>query len=63
MKSVASNGSVTWRGTKVHIGDALAGFPVGFKEISYNVWQVHFTDLVLGILEPGETRLSKPNPG
>jgi len=63
VKHVAANGSVKWRGTTVHIGDALVGFPIGFKEISDNVWQVHFTDLVLGILEPGETRLSKPQPG
>lgn len=61
VKYVSTNGAVKWRGSSVHIGDALVGFPIGFKEISDNVWQVRFADLLLGILEHGETRLSRPN--
>jgi transposase InsO family protein len=65
VRRVRHDGLIQWRGAQLFISEALAGEPLGLKEIDDGQWLVRFADLDLGIIGPAKTfnRLTAPRPG
>ena len=51
VRRVKPNGGVKWKGNELYLCGALAGEPVGFKQIDNAVWQIYFSFHALGILD------------
>ena len=56
---VRAAGSIRLWGTNIHISEALVGYPVGLTELEEDVWLCHFAHVSLGLLERGDTKLTK----
>jgi hypothetical protein len=51
VRQVRHNGEIKWKGEFVYISQALAGEPIGLKQISEREWEVRFSFHLLGILD------------
>jgi len=51
VRQVRHNGEIKWNGEFVYISQALAGEPVGLRQISEREWEVRFSFYPLGILD------------
>jgi len=51
VRQVRTNGCIKWKGEFVYVSEALAGEPIGLKQISDNEWEVRFSFHPLGILD------------
>jgi putative transposase len=51
VRQVRSNGEIKWRGDFVYISQALAGEPIGLRQIGEREWEVCFSFHPLGILD------------
>jgi len=61
VRQVRSNGCIKWKGEFVYVSEALAGEPVGLKQIDEDEWEMRFSFHKLGILDEriGKVRKSK----
>jgi hypothetical protein len=50
VRQVRSNGCIKWRGDFVYVSQALAGEPVGLKQINESEWEMRFSFHKLGVL-------------
>ncbi len=60
VRRVEQGGQIRWRGQKVFVSHALAGEPVGLKQIGSAAWQMQFSLYGLGVVEGERTRLWTP---
>jgi len=51
VRQVRYNGEIKWKGEFIYISQALAGEPVGLKQIGEREWEVRFSFHPLGILD------------
>jgi putative transposase len=51
VRQVRSNGEIKWKGEFVYISQALAGEPIGLRQINEKEWEVRFSFHPLGILD------------
>jgi putative transposase len=51
VRQVRSNGCIKWKGGFVYVSAALAGEPVGLRQINDTEWEVRFSFHPLGILD------------
>jgi transposase InsO family protein/transposase-like protein len=51
VRQVRSNGCIKWKGGFVYVSEALAGEPVGLKQIDESEWEMQFSFHKLGILD------------
>ena len=59
VRRVMANGAMKLGRQTIHVSQALAGYDVALLEMEEGVWLVHYAGYNLGLLEPGETRLSR----
>ena len=57
VRKVRPNGTISWRGDHLFLGEALEGEHVGLEETDYGVWSVYFGQTLLGILDEQEGRI------
>jgi len=50
VRQVKANGSIKWKNNELYLSGALAGEPVGLKQIDSEAWQIYFSFHPLGIL-------------
>ncbi len=50
-RRVRTNGEIKWKGNLVFISQALAGEPVGLKQISERSWAIYYGPLEIGMLD------------
>jgi transposase InsO family protein len=50
VRQVRSNGCIKWKGGFVYVSEALAGEPIGLRQINDTEWEVRFSFHPLGIL-------------
>lgn len=51
VRQVRHNGEIKWKGETVYISQALAGEPVGLRQIGDREWEIRFSFHPLGILD------------
>lgn len=51
VRQIRSNGEIKWKGEFIYISQALAGEPVGLRQIGEREWEVRFSFHPLGILD------------
>ena len=51
VRRVRSNGCIKWRGGFVYVSEALAGEPIGLRQIDEHRWELKFSFCNLGILD------------
>ncbi len=51
VRQVRHNGCIKWKGDFVYVSEALAGEPIGLRQISEAEWEVRFSFHPLGILD------------
>jgi putative transposase len=51
VRQVRHNGCIKWKGNFVYVSQALAGEPIGLRQIGEREWEVRFSFLPLGILD------------
>jgi putative transposase len=51
VRQVRSNGCIKWKGGFVYVSEALAGEPIGLRQIGESEWEVRFSFHPLGILD------------
>jgi transposase InsO family protein len=59
IRQVRQNGSIKWHSKLIFVSSALAGEPLGLKQIDEHRWSVFFTDLKIGMMD---TELMKVLP-
>lgn len=60
VRRVRVKGTITWRGTRVFIGEALEGEPVTLSEAGGGRWSVRYGPVLLGFLADRGQRLIRP---
>ena len=70
VRRVKRSGEIGWRGTHVHVGQSLAGEPVGLNQSEDGVWAVSFGPIGLGVIghdgklrRPRSRSRSRPGAG
>lgn len=56
VRTVRSNGEIKWQGQMLYVSEALAGEPVGLKEIASDQWALYFSTLHIGTLNTRSNR-------
>jgi len=51
VRRVRTNGDIKWKGNRVFLSEALAGEPVGLKQISERTWAIYYGPLEIGMLD------------
>ena len=51
VRQVKTNGAIKWKNTELYISGALAGEPVGLRQIDNEVWRIYYSFYPLGILD------------
>ena len=51
VRQVRSNGCIKWKGGFVYVSQALAGEPIGLRQIDERKWEIRFSFYPLGILD------------
>jgi putative transposase len=51
VRRVKPNGDIKWKGKEWYVSGALAGEPIGLKQIDNEAWQIYFSFHPLGILD------------
>lgn len=61
-RRVRANGTISWRGTRVFVSEALEDEPVGLCETDGGRWEVRYGPILLGLLADRGRRLIRPKP-
>jgi putative transposase len=51
VRRVLPSGGIKWRNNYIYVSQALAGEPVGLKQISETTWELWFSSYLLGIID------------
>jgi len=62
VRKVMPSGGIKWRDHYYYVSQALAGEPVGLKQISDTIWEVWFSFLHLGILDETKGKVLPMSP-
>lgn len=62
VRKVMHSGCIKWKNQFIYISQAMAGEPVGLKQISDNSWEVYFSYLLLGILDESKRKVLPITP-
>ena len=57
VRKVRPNGTISWKGSHLFLGEPLEGEHVGLEETDYGVWSIYFGPTLLGILDEYEGRI------
>lgn len=57
VRQVKLNGDIKWKGKELYISGALAGEPVGLKQIDNEAWKIYFSFYPLGILDERKEKI------
>jgi transposase InsO family protein/transposase-like protein len=62
IRRVLPSGGIKWRNNYFYLSQALAGEPVGLKQVADTVWEVWFSFLRLGLLDENKGKVSPMSP-
>jgi len=62
VRLVMDSGCIKWRGYFIYISQALAGEPVGLKQISDTTWELWFSSCLLGTLDEKTKKVLPMSP-
>jgi hypothetical protein len=62
IRRVLPSGGIKWRNNYFYLSQALAGEPVGLKQITDTVWEVWFSFLKLGLLDETKGKVLPMSP-
>jgi len=62
VRRVLPSGGIKWRNNYYYVSQALAGEPVGLKQISETTWELWFSFYSLGILDEKKEKVSPMSP-
>lgn len=62
VRKVLPSGGIKWHNNYIYISQALAGEPVGLKQVSDTAWEVWFSFLPLGILDELQQKVLPMSP-
>ena len=57
VRKVQPNGTISWKGEHLFLGEPLESEHVGLEETDYGVWSIYFGSTLLGILDEHEGRI------
>ena len=60
MRRVKANGTISWRGKRVFVSEALEAEPVALAEVEGGRWEVRYGPILLGFLADRGQRLIRP---
>jgi len=62
VRRVLPSGGIKWRNNYFYVSQALAGEPIGLKQITDTDWEVWFSFLLLGILDENKGKVLPMSP-
>jgi hypothetical protein len=60
VRKVRSKGEIRWRGEMIYVSEALVSEPIGLKEGDNGQWELYFSTLHIGTLNPKTNRFETP---
>ena len=58
VRQVRHNGEIKWRGERIYISEVLAHEPLGLKPVDNDIWELHYSFHVLGLLNQTTKKIS-----
>jgi putative transposase len=62
IRRVLPSGGIKWRNNYIYISQALAGEPVGLKQITDTTWELWFSSYLLGIIDEKTNKVLPMSP-
>jgi transposase InsO family protein len=62
IRRVVPSGGIMWRNNYIYVSQALAGEPVGLKQISETTWELWFSSYLLGIIDVTKGKVLPMSP-
>jgi putative transposase len=62
VRRVLPSGGIKWRNNYIYVSQALAGEPVGLKQITETTWELWFSSYLLGIIDEKTNKVSPMSP-
>ena len=62
IRRVVPNGGIMWRNNYIYVSQALAGEPVGLKQITETTWELWFSSYLLGIIDEKTNKVLPMSP-
>ena len=62
VRRVVPNGGIMWRNNYIYVSQALAGEPVGLKQITETTWELWFSSYLLGIIDEKTNKVLPMSP-
>jgi len=62
VRKVMPSGCIKWRNEFIYVSQALAGEPVGLKQIADTAWEIWFSFLLLGVLDETKRKVLPMSP-
>jgi putative transposase len=62
VRRVLPSGGIKWRNNYIYVSQALAGEPVGLKQITETTWELCFSSYRLGIIDEKTNKVSPMSP-
>ena len=62
IRRVVPSGGIMWRNNYIYVSQALAGEPVGLKQITETTWELWFSSYLLGIIDEKTNKVSPMSP-
>jgi len=62
VRRVVPSGGIMWRNNYIYVSQALAGEPVGVKQITEKTWELWFSSYLLGIIDEKTNKVLPMSP-
>jgi transposase InsO family protein len=62
VRRVMPSGGIKWQNNYIYVSQALAGEPVGLKQITETTWQLWFSSYLLGIIDETKVKVLPMSP-
>jgi len=62
VRRVVPSGGIMWRNSYIYVSQALAGEPVGLKQITETTWELWFSSYLLGIIDEKTNKVLPMSP-
>jgi putative transposase len=62
VRRVVPSGGIMWRNNYIYVSQALAGEPVGLKQITETTWELWFSSYLLGIIDKKTNKVLPMSP-
>jgi transposase InsO family protein len=59
VRQVRSNGQIRWNGDMLYVCEALAGEPIGLRQVNERYWEMRFSFLLLGYIDEVTGKITK----